>query len=67
MADEKKVKTFHSGPGGALLCSEEIPGVTQTLDDQTAEYYGGRYFVGETITAGAAKIISELFAGVYES
>lgn len=67
MPDEKKVRKFWSGPGSALLCSEEIPGVTQTLDEEAAGYYGGKYFVGETITVGAAKIISELLGGVYES
>ena len=55
--------TFRYGPGGALLCDEEIEGITQRLDDQAAGYYGGRYMVGESMTVGAATRIAELLGG----
>jgi hypothetical protein len=55
--------TFNYGRGGALVCDEEIEGVTQRLDDQSAEYYGGRYMVGESMSASAARRIAELLGG----
>jgi hypothetical protein len=59
---------------GALMCDELIDGVTQDLTKEptagdreaTMRYYGGRYFVCETITAPAAKIIAELLGGIYD-
>jgi hypothetical protein len=47
-----------SGSSGALLCSAPILGVTQTLQGEWAQVYGGVYFVGETIKESAQKIIA---------
>jgi hypothetical protein len=58
---------FWAGPGGALMCSEEIPGVTQDLTrEETAEWHGGRHFVGETLSTEAMKRIAEALGGVFQ-
>jgi hypothetical protein len=54
---------FRYGPGGALICDEEIGDVTQRLDGHSAEYYGGRFLVGESMQIGAARRIAELLGG----
>jgi hypothetical protein len=46
------------GASGAFLLDAKIPGVTQTLSDEAANYYGGRHFVCETIFESAAKAIA---------
>lgn len=56
---------FWSGPGGALLCSAAIGGVQQ-LDSASSQYYGGKYFVGETISKSMAARIAKLFGGEYK-
>jgi hypothetical protein len=56
---------FWSGPGGALLCERAIAGLTQELSEDSARFYGGKHFVGETIHAGAAKKIAEAFDGEF--
>lgn len=43
---------------GALMVSREIEGVTQKLNPDAAEYYGGKFFVCETIRKSAAKKIA---------
>jgi hypothetical protein len=47
------------GAGGALLLSEKVLDVTQTLSDEAANYYGGRHFVCESVFEPAAKAIAE--------
>lgn len=47
------------GPCGALMVSAFVPNCTQALDGETASFYGGKYFVGETITIPAARSISK--------
>lgn len=46
------------GSAGELMVSREIEGVTQTLGPDAAEYYGGKFFVCETIRKSAAKKIA---------
>ncbi len=68
---------FHYGAGGALTCDQELPGITQDLmkrpdgtDDPGwkghDEFYGGRFFVAESMRKGAAKAIAEALGGVFE-
>ena len=69
------MKTFWSGPGGALMCDEPIAEVTQDLQEtpvteysnpaDTMKYYGGRYMVGETIKRSAARRIAAALGGQY--
>lgn len=56
---------FWCGPGGALLCDTAIPGLTQEVNDEdgSVQYYGGRFFVGETILPSAAKLIARALGG----
>jgi hypothetical protein len=55
--------TFTYGPGGALVCDEEIAGVTQKLDADAADYYGGQFMIGESMSITAARRIAELLGG----
>lgn len=50
---------------GALLCNREIRGLTQRIDGDTAKRYGGHYFIGETITRSAARLLAPLLDGEY--
>jgi hypothetical protein len=66
MMDDNQLN-FWPGSGGALMCNKEIPGVTQHLaEDGTAEWYGGRYFVGESMGTEAMKRIAEALGGVFQ-
>jgi len=56
---------FWRGPCGALLCDREITDVTQTLLGETARFYEGTYFIGETITTGAGEAIAKALGGTY--
>jgi hypothetical protein len=47
------------GASGAFLLNAKIPGVTQTLSDEAANYYGGRHFICEAIFQSAAKAIAD--------
>lgn len=53
------------GDAGALLASREIPDVTQRLTDENARDYGGRWFVGESIIAGAMREIAKGLGGLF--
>jgi len=55
---------FWAGPGGAMLCSVKIDGI-QELDLFSASYYGGTYFVGETISEKMARKIAAALGGEY--
>lgn len=46
------------GPGGALVSDREIPGITQKLSPENAKGYTGPFFIGETLTKGAAEFIA---------
>lgn len=61
----KQPLQFWSGPGGALLCNQEIPNVTQELLGETACYYKGTHFIGETIKWGAREAIAKALGGTY--
>ena len=63
-AKQLKPKFKHSS-GGSLVCDTEIPGITQHLDDTQRGWYGGEYFIGESMTKGAAKAIAEALGGVF--
>lgn len=55
---------FHYVSGGALMCEEPIPGVTQELTC-TYSYYGGfRYFVAESMSEEAARRIAHGLGGI---
>lgn len=54
---------FHYGAGGALVCDTEIPGVTQKIDGDTSEFYGGSHFVAESMTKKTAEKIAQLLGG----
>ena len=51
---------------GALTCKEPIPGVTQELEKETAEFYGGPYFIAESMSKSAAARIAEALGGELE-
>jgi hypothetical protein len=55
-----KPKSYY-GPGGALVTDRAIKGVTHELCDDSATYYGGRHFIAESMTRGAAEKISAAF------
>jgi hypothetical protein len=59
--------TFRYGVGGALVCDEEIPGITQTLDDNCCAAYGGRFFIAESMNRKAAEEIAKHFGGELEA
>lgn len=51
---------------GALMCDREIPGLNHELEgDGAKKYYGGRYFVCETLSRKAGKIIAEALGGIF--
>ncbi|MDX9781327.1 MAG: hypothetical protein RBT66_09860 [bacterium] len=52
-----KPKSWY-GPCGALVTDTEIPGVTHKLDSDAAEYYGGAFFIAESMGPTAAEKIS---------
>lgn len=60
----EKIK-FGYGAGGALVCDVPIEGVTQGLDYDAEKYYGGRFFIGESMTKGAAEKLAELLGGEF--
>lgn len=45
------------GVAGSLTANVEIKGVTQKLEPESAKYYGGRYFIAETMYEETAKIL----------
>jgi len=46
------------------MCDRHIEGLTQHLTDrECVEFYGGQYFVCETVTRNAAKRIAEALGG----
>lgn len=51
---------------GALMCEIEILGLTQRLTDAaTIEFYGGKFFVCETIKESAARQITDALGGEF--
>lgn len=54
----------------ALMCEEEIPGVTWDVTAHSSKYYdsswygGFRYFVAESMTTGAARRIAHGLGGI---
>lgn len=65
---------FRYGAGGALVCDVPIEGVTQDLFavgepeaiDNSVQFYGGRYFVAESMGKSTARKIAELLGGVLD-
>jgi len=56
---------FFYGTCGCLMCDRPIEGLTQTLGDDSAKYYGSKFFICETIFSSAAKIIAEALGGEF--
>jgi hypothetical protein len=64
---------FFYSTGGSLMCDREVEGLTQDLlvvsaepyREKCQEFYGGRYFVCETVTRNAAKLIAEALGGEF--
>jgi hypothetical protein len=53
---------------GALMCSQFVAGLTQDLacgstPDETMAWYGGRWFVCETLFEESARLIAEALGG----
>lgn len=50
-----------SGPGGALITDAPIQGVTNIapMDEDCQRFYGGSYFIGESLSPLAAKTLAE--------
>ena len=56
---DKKIKSW-VGAGGSLMLSDNVDGVTQQLMDiDSIRYYGGVYFVCETMRTQAGREISK--------
>lgn len=59
---------FHYVSCGALMCEEEIPGVTWDVSAHGpwhSSWYGGfRHFVAESMTKGAARRIAHGLGGI---
>jgi len=62
---EEKIKSW-SSPGSALMVSASIPGITQEIDGETARFYTGNHFVGETISQSTARAISAALGWEYQ-
>lgn len=59
-------KKFWVGSAGALMCSEEYEGLTQRLvNPEHIRWYGGEFFVCETIGPTAGKMIAEALGGEF--
>lgn len=57
---------FKYSTGGSLMVDRAIPGVTKYNSDiSNAVFYGGRFFVAESMTETAAKRIAESLGGIY--
>lgn len=54
---------FTYSTGGSLVTDRPIAGVTREITDEEAGYYGGRYFVCESMSESAARHIAEAFGG----
>lgn len=53
---------FRYRNNGTLMCSEHVDGLTQTLKrEDEIKYYGGKFFICETITQKAAEMIAGTF------
>lgn len=55
------------GPGGSFVTDEPVEGLTHLLplSPDSAEYYGGKYFIAETISETAVKCICDVFGLEY--
>lgn len=60
-----KAKSWY-GWGGALVTDAEIIGVTQKLDTEAAECYGGEFFIAESMSVSAAEKISAVLGLDYQ-
>lgn len=57
---ELRIKSWY-GRGGALVTDAEVPGVTDggMLSPDSQSYYGGKFFIAESMSESAAKEISK--------
>jgi hypothetical protein len=53
------------GTGGALVVDVEIPGITQHLDAKAAEYYGGEFFIAESMSEKTAEKVAVALGAEY--
>jgi len=61
-----KIKSWY-GPCGALVTDKPVEGLTQALEPDSATYYGGPYFIAETIMSeSGARMISEALGFEYQ-
>ena len=51
---------------GSLVCSEEVPGVTEVLEPHQAEFYQGTHFVAESMSRPCAEKLATLLGGELE-
>jgi hypothetical protein len=55
---------FYRGPGGALMCDRALLGLTQELTDaESVRWYGGSFFVGESMGEYASQQIAVALGG----
>ena len=53
--------------GGALISDEPIKGVTQEFKDEaTIDYYGGKYFIAESMSKTCARRMAICFKASFE-
>ena len=57
---------FWVSRGGSLMCDRNISGLVQVLDNPDhIRWYGGEFFICETIGPTAGKIIAEALGGEF--
>jgi hypothetical protein len=59
MNTDNSMPAITFGKGGSLLSDRHIPKLTQPLDDETAKFYGAKYFIGESIMEASAEVLTE--------
>jgi len=60
-----KTKSWY-GPCGSLVTDTEIPGVSYDIGKDDSDFYGARFFIGESMSVSAAKTISEALGLDYQ-
>ena len=65
MPAKRKRITLRLGPGGALVSDEPLPWARE-LDEDSARYYGGRFFIAESIGPTEARLLCEELGVAFE-
>jgi len=64
MSNEKP--KFFCGAAGAFMCETSIPKLTQKIsDEQTKKFYGGEFFIGESMNVSACRMIAKALGGEF--